>query len=327
MLTARGAHHWRLVLLELEGGGDRSGEILALGDGSAAQNALSQVPHDLVIDRCYIHGDAATGQKRCVALNSAATTITSSHIADCKRVGQDAQAIAGWNGPGPFTISNNYLEGAAENLIFGGADPSIPNLVPSDILITGNLISRPPEWRRQSWQVKNLLELKNARRVKIVRNVIQNNWQAAQSGFAVLFTVRNQDGGCRWCQVEDVVFEGNLVQHSAAGISILGFDDNHPSQQTQSIVIRNNVFADIDNQNWGGNGYCFMLNGGPRRIVIDHNTIIQEHASGILQVEGPPVLEFTFHEQYRPSQRVRHHRQRSRPGTTTPFPRFSPRRR
>ena len=61
VLTARGAHHWRLVLLELEGGGDRSGEILALGDGSAAQSALSQVPHDLVIDRCYIHGDAAAG--------------------------------------------------------------------------------------------------------------------------------------------------------------------------------------------------------------------------------------------------------------------------
>ena len=37
-----------------------------------------------------------------------------------------------------------------------------------------------------------------------------------------------------------------------------------------------------------------MINGGPRRIVIDHNTIIQEHASGILQVEGPPVLEFSF---------------------------------
>ena len=294
VLTARSAHHWRLVLLELEGGGDKSGEILALGDGSAAQNSLSHVPHDLVIDRCYIHGDAAAGQKRCVALNSAATTITSSHVSDCKRVGQDAQAIAGWNGPGPFTITNNYLEGAAQNLIFGGADPSIPNLVPSDILITGNLVSRPPEWRRQSWQVKNLVELKNARRVKIVRNVIQNNWQAAQSGFAVLFTVRNQDGGCRWCQIDDVVFEGNLVQHSAAGISILGFDDIHPSQQTQSIVVRNNVFADIDNQNWGGNGYCFMLNGGPRRIVIDHNTIIQEHASGILQVEGPPVLEFTF---------------------------------
>ena len=49
--TARGAHHWRLVLLELEGGGDRSGDILALGDGSAAQSALSHVPRDLVVDR------------------------------------------------------------------------------------------------------------------------------------------------------------------------------------------------------------------------------------------------------------------------------------
>jgi hypothetical protein len=54
------------------------------------------------------------------------------------------------------------------------------------------------------------------------------------------------------------------------------------------------VFADIDNQNWGGNGYAFMFNGGPRRIVIDHNTIIQEHAMGILLVDGPPVLEFAF---------------------------------
>ena len=164
--------------------------------------------------------------------------------------------IAGWNGPGPFTISNNYLEGAGENMIFGGADPSIPDLVPSDILITGNLISRPARWRNEKWQVKNLVELKNARRVKIERNVIQYNWQAAQSGFAVLFTVRNQDGGCRWCQVEDVVFENNILQHSAAGISILGFDDNFPSQQTQSITIRNNLFADIDSRTWGGNGYA-----------------------------------------------------------------------
>ena len=64
------------------------------------------------------------------------------------------------------------------------------------------------------------------------------------------------------------MFEANLVQHSAAGISILGFDNIHPSRQTQSIVVRHNVFADIDNQNWGGNGYAFMLTGGPRRIVI-----------------------------------------------------------
>ena len=42
------------------------------------------------------------------------------------------------NGSGPFLIQNNYLEGAGENVIFGGGDPSIANLVPSDIQILGN---------------------------------------------------------------------------------------------------------------------------------------------------------------------------------------------
>jgi hypothetical protein len=37
-----------------------------------------------------------------------------------------------------------------------------------------------------------------------------------------------------------------------------------------------------------------MLLGGARDILVDHNTIIQENAYGILTVGGPPVLGFTF---------------------------------
>lgn len=58
-----------------------------------------------------------------------------------------------WNGPGPFVISNNYLEGSGENIIFGGSDPSIPDLVTSDIVNTGNLISKPTRWRTEKWAV------------------------------------------------------------------------------------------------------------------------------------------------------------------------------
>jgi hypothetical protein len=292
--TAPGAHHWRVTLVEFQANAGGDGDLIALGDGSSAQNSSSQVPHDLVIDRCYIHGDAALGQKRCIALNSASTSVTNSDVSDCKTAGQDAQAIAGWNGPGPFTIVNNYLEGSSENVMFGGADPSIDGLVPSDIRISGNLISKPMAWRGAQWQVKNLVELKNARRVTIDQNVIQYSWEAAQTGFTILFTVRNQDGHCPWCQVEQVDFEHNLVQHGAGGISILGIDDTHPSLQTQSITIRNNIFADIDNVNWGGSGYCFQLIGGPRDVVIDHNTLIQEHASGIIQMDGPVDLGFIY---------------------------------
>lgn len=292
--TAPGAHHWRLTLLEFQANAGGAGDLITLGDGSSAQATLASVPHDIAVDRCYIHGDPAQGQKRCIALNSAATTISNSYVSDCKANGQDAQAIAGWNGPGPFTISNNYLEGAAENILFGGADPSIPNLIPSDITITNNTIAKPVAWRSQSWQVKNLFELKNAQRVTVRGNTFQYNWQAAQSGFSILFTVRNQDGHCPWCIVRDVTFDKNVVQHIAAGISILGVDDNAPSGQTQSIQITNNVFSDIDGQNWGGNGYFLLLTGGPRDITIDHNTIIQDHALGLIQIDSPPIMGFQF---------------------------------
>jgi hypothetical protein len=292
--TSEGAHHWRIVLVEFQANAGGAGDIITLGDGSTAQTSLAQVPHDLVIDRCYIHGDPAAGQKRGIALNSASTTVTESYISDIKAVGQDSQAIAGWNGPGPFSITNNYLEGAGENILFGGTDPAIANLVPSDITIANNLIAKPPSWRSQRWQIKNLLELKNARRVVIQSNTLEYNWLEAQTGFAVLFTVRNQDGRCPWCQVEQVTFEGNVLRHTAAAFQILGYDYLHPSQQTRAITIRNNLFYDIDGQNWGGNGYFLQLVGGARDIVIDHNTVIQDHASGILQVEGPPIIGFTF---------------------------------
>jgi hypothetical protein len=257
--TAPGAHHWRIQLLEFQANAGGFGDIVTLGDGSTAQTSLTQVPHDLIVDRCYIHGDPVVGQKRGIALNSASTTISDSYIAEMKAVGQDSQAINGWNGPGPFVISDNYLEAAGENLLFGGTDPSIQNLVPSDITIIGNTFSRPTSWRGQQWQIKNILELKNARRVRIAGNLLENNWAAAQVGFAVLFTVRNQDGRCPWCQVAEVVFENNILQHSAAAISILGMDDSAKSEQTHAIVIRNNLLVDIDNEHWGGNGLAPSL--------------------------------------------------------------------
>ena len=120
---------------------------MQIGDGSSAQNSLDKVPHDFVLSHLYIHGDPMWGQKRGIALNAAAVTIRDSHISDCKGVGQDTQAIGGWNGPGPYTIENNYLEAAGENVMFGGADPAIANLVADGITFRGNYLSRPMAWR------------------------------------------------------------------------------------------------------------------------------------------------------------------------------------
>jgi len=145
--TAAGAHHWELRYLEFSANQLGYGDIIQLGDGSAAQNTLAKVPHHIVLSHLYVHGDRLFGQKRGIALNAAHVTIRDSYIAECKGVGVDTQAIGGWNGPGPFVIDNNYLEATGENVLFGGADPAIPNLVPDGITFRRNHVSRPMAWR------------------------------------------------------------------------------------------------------------------------------------------------------------------------------------
>jgi hypothetical protein len=292
MMTAPGAHHYRLQCLEFLANAQGLDDVVQLGDGSSAQNTLASVPHDLIVDRVYIHGDVTYGQKRGIALNSAATTIVNSYISNIWTVDQDSQAIGGWNGPGPFTISNNFLEAAGENFMLGGADPSIPNLVPSNITFTRNYLSKPIVWRVQTNRnVKNLFELKNAQNVVIDSNILEYNWESAQSGYAVVFTPRDQDGTAPWTVVQQVQFTNNIVRHVASGVNILGRDNDHASQLTNNIVIRNNLFYDVSG-NYGGAGRFLLINGGAT-ITIDHNTVIQDGWTAVYAY-GTPVTGFTF---------------------------------
>ena len=269
--TAPGAHHWRIQWVRFVGTG--VGDVIALGDGLQRDRAL--VPTDLVLDRVVVRGDPAKGQKRGIALNSASTIVRNSYITDIRLAGQETQAIAGWNGPGPFVIENNYVEAGSIGILFGGAEPSIDQLVPSDIVIRRNHITRPVETRSGNWGVKNLVELKNARRAAIQANLLENNWAQAQSGPAVLFTPRAHGARASWTTVENVRFENNVVRHVAAGINILGYDNNATSQQARDIVIRNNVFADVDHTRWGGNGAFLLIGDSPADVHVEHNTILQ----------------------------------------------------
>ena len=273
-----GAHHYRLIGLEIAPKtGTALHSLIELGTDVSHPAAL---PHDIVIDRCYLHGDPQRGTRRGIALNSRNTAVIDSYLSDFKEVGADSQAIAGWNGPGPYLIANNYLEAAGENVMFGGADPDILDLVPADIQILKNTMAKPLRWRKDDpryegtdWSVKNLFELKNARRVLVEGNLFEYNWPHAQNGFAILFTPRNQDGRAPWSVVEDVTFRGNIVRHVGSGINMLGYDDIHSSRQTSRVAIVNNVFADVGGQ-WG-NGRLFQILDATRDVVIDHNTAFQ----------------------------------------------------
>lgn len=400
-----GAHHYRLQFLNIDGAKQQGYETLLEIGNNTTQTSASMAPHDIVLDRVYIHGHPVQGQKRCVALNSASTAIVNSYIADCNHFLSDAQAIAAFNAPGPLRIENNYLEAGTENIMIGGADPRTPDLVPSDITIRRNHIAKKVAWRnpimkppaspratassasgvlssgthyfrveamlisggtwahsapsaevsvtlsdsqkaatvswaavpgasryrvyhgrsaggettyletngapttltytgngQQSgkphakgtlWNVKNLIELKNAQRVLIEGNLIEYVWKASQTGYAILLTPRNQDNQAPWTVVKDVTIRYNTVRHVNGGINILGRDYSAPSgsQKTTNIKVEHNIFTDVGGQ-WGGGSFFVVMTEGPSNITIDHNTVFQ--TSNLVTIDNGISNGFVF---------------------------------
>ena len=274
--TAPGTAYYRLIGLDISVAPnvENCWAVVTLGKGQERQTNLDDVPHDLILDRLYIHGDPKHNCFRGVSLNSARTSVINCCLTEAHAVGFDTQAIGGFFGPGPYKIVNCQLEGAGENVMFGGADPSVPDLVPSDIEFRYNTCFKPLWWKIGDpayagvpWCVKNLFELKNARRVIVEGNLFENNWVHAQAGTAILFTVRNQDGKAPWSAVQDVTFIHNRVRNSPSGFSILGYDNNHPSQQTQRLLIRDNLLEQIERTG-------FVIFGGADDVEFDHNTCV-----------------------------------------------------
>jgi hypothetical protein len=321
--ASKANHYWFMgVEIGVANGTSIVYNVFAIGNG---ETTIGTLPNWIVIDRCYLTGNVAGANANNVArgveMNGDYIAVINSYIDQMHQVGADAQAIASWSGGGPFEIDNNFLEGSTENILFGGSDPSIANLVPSDITITHNHLYKPLTWFSGSgsyggvlWQVKNLLELKNAQRVLTEGNVLENNWAQAQNGYGVLFTPRNQNGTCPWCGVSNVTFRYNLFQHSGSGFNLSGADAPSPcgggsgnSQTLSNVSIHDNLILDINGGNWGrADGNLFQIlagyyadsctTQGPQNITINHNTGFQ---TGKMDNTGdyivsPTIGDFVF---------------------------------
>jgi hypothetical protein len=281
--AAPGAHHFRFVAVEFGPTVGGTGNIVQLGTGQ--EETLAALPHDIEFDRCYIHGDAKEGQRRGIALNARAVKITNSYFADIKRRGDESQALCGWGGAGPFEITNNYIEAAAEGVMFGGATPRL-KVVPADITVRGNHFNKPLAWRAEGWAVKNHFELKNARRVRVEANLFTNTWASAQDGTAILFTVRSEDGQVPDATVDDVEFTGNVVRNAANCFQVYGAE----GRGGHRLTIRNNLFTDVDT-NWGAGGKFLVVTQWDG-LTVEQNTILT--SGSITTAFGQPTTGFVF---------------------------------
>jgi hypothetical protein len=121
--------------------------------------------------------------------------------------------------------------------------------------------------------------------------VLEYCWAAAQSGYAIVLTPRNQDGTATWSVVQHIQFTNNIVRHISSGFSILALDVS-TTTVTNDIVVRNNLFEDISRANWGGAGQLVLTQGG-NNIVFDHNTVFTDGTS-VVYADVTTVTGFVF---------------------------------
>jgi hypothetical protein len=295
--TKTAAHHYRFdginVLVSVDC--SLTWNLISLAAPQSATPA--SLAHDIEFHHMYVHGtddvmnpDGSYKNRyemiRGMMLDAANVTVADSYVDNFRSTFQEANAIGTITSPGPFTFSNNFLEGAGENILFCGALPQIPGMDPAGIKITGNYFYKRPAWQTANPHVviKNLLEFKDARGVTVDGNVFENIWLGDQNGYAIVFTPRT--GGYHLtASIQDVLFQNNIIRHAVGGILMGAYDDTASMNagytiplsalnKSNHLTITNNLFDDISGLKWGTNrGIGFGIIGPPDNLTISKNTV------------------------------------------------------
>ena len=289
-----GAHHFRIVGLEVahEGTIYNYGLVLL---GAGPEPTLHAQPSYVTLDRVYVHGSTVTGNSRCVTLNGRYQAVIDSYIVECHAKGNDAQGIGGWSGAGPFLIENNRIEGSGQAIMFGGADPTIKNVVPSDIVIRRNYFYKPLSWAGK-WTVKATFELKNAKRVLFEGNVLENHWADAQVGYVLLFQAVNQDGSAPWSTITDVMVRNNRIVNGTGAVDMLARFNKTVITPTSRVTLSNNLFEDVGRDPIEkSQGRIYQLLGELEDVRFLNNTVTLNGSAGIaVSFEGVPMLRLVM---------------------------------
>jgi cell division protein ZapA (FtsZ GTPase activity inhibitor) len=215
--------------------------------GHEETTTLADQPTNCVVDRCVVMGHPTLDLKRAISLQSIGGGVVDSWLSAYSI--WDAAAVWGWNGPGPYTIKNCRLEASGENWMFGGADPRIPNLVPSDILIDGCHI--PKDYARG--QPKNFGEAKNGRRIHQTRCVIEGigEQKSTQPGYATTLSATDQNRMAPWSMVQDVTISWCVYKNVKAFLNVTGWVYDNERFWTKRVSVQDCLIRDLGSPDVG----------------------------------------------------------------------------
>jgi hypothetical protein len=318
-----GANHYRLIGLEL------TRPIGVKGAISLMSVAHGGTASYIVLDRTWLHGTTQDETHDGFDLTGTNyVAIVDSYFSDfhCTSVTGDcmeAHAISGGGGnhqDGPYAIQNNFLEASAQAILFGG---TAATTTPTDITIHFNHFFKPWQWMKGNspfqggdsgnpFIVRHHLELKNAVRVLIENNLMEDVWGGfGEPGDAILLTPRNQHTAlgnvCPLCRVTDVTVRYTHISHAgggivvATGLSIPG-KDGAPATSGTRFSIHDVVMDDISRKYLGWDGFFLVANMWPANpvntITINHITGFQDSTGGILILgnltSNPEMYGFVF---------------------------------
>lgn len=288
--TDPAASNYKLTALRIAPTG-RDATQISLGSATATDPLAT--PTGWVFKQCQIHGDAVNGQKHGMVWNCRQATADRCDMRHHGYAGADAQCILGYNGPGPFTIIGNYLEGYGENVMFGGGTVRSLAMIPRDIVIKGNIFTKNKTlWDNlgAKWSVKNLLELKDAENVLIEGNLFENCWTNGQTGTAILFKAAANSEPAAWVRCRRVTFRNNVVRNAGGFLAINNSEGTGTTMGCDDITIENNVAYNLGGTVWTGNGHAFRLGGGPKSIKLLHNTT-PDNAHAFLYTWNDPAID------------------------------------
>ena len=328
IILANGSNHYRLGPgLEIT----RPLSSLAYGNLVTASGSAQHV----VIDRDWIHGVPQYDTVRGVMLSGikyAAVVdsyLTDFHCAALIGACTDSQAIAGGTGSRPqgvWNIHNNFMEGAAETILFGGVQTN--SVTPADIEISNNHMFKPLTWmpgqpgfvgRPNSnttkctktpgycpFVVKNLIELKNAQRVLLEGNILENSWGGfTQHGEAIVVNGLNPaDNTLSAISVMDFTVRYNRTSHSASVLTLANPGPNN--LPIGRFSIHDNIFDDVSSKYRNGDtagafagvySYCSSTTCGNGNISVNHNTELITESVKWFAVVGAgrgPIPNWTY---------------------------------
>ncbi len=269
-----------------------TGSMLELGDGNAggSQDTASEIPTQVVVDRCRLRGASNTANTvRGIAMFCNDCLVIGSYIEKIHTSGQQTQGIVTWNSNGPMAIINNHISAAGMNIFFASETTAVPNALPSDLSVLGNYLLKDPCWNPSdacfygggyNYNVVNTVESKMSKRVLLRGNALENVWPQVQSGSFFTLKSENQSGPNTQAETSSWLVQFNLARNGQNFIDVGAKVGSFSAVPGSKYQFSDNLFYEMrTNLNgtatlrWAVIGGCSTAQGFSD-LGVFHNTLV-----------------------------------------------------